>query len=202
VSDSVADKLYIGLDVGRTIRGALFRVDGSSLRQRRVISEVTNARVFIDQLIDVINSLRNSAEAGGRAAAVGIGWAGLVNQPAQRIEVNPNLVDVSSFDLRQELEQATNLPIVIDNDANAAAYGDWQCAQLQRCIFCDDGNRHRLRLDSQRAVTARQSRVCRRVRSCQNRARRVGMRVWQYGVSGNSSIRAQYRAPRARATFQ
>jgi glucokinase len=133
VSDSVADKLYIGLDVGRTIRGALFRVDGSSLRQRRVISEVTSARVFIDQLIDVINSLRNSAEAGGRAAAVGIGWAGLVNQPAQRIEVNPNLVDVSSFDLRQELAQATNLPIVIDNDANAAAYGEWQCGAARNC---------------------------------------------------------------------
>lgn len=133
VSDSVADKLYLGLDVGRTIRGALFRADGSILRQRRVISEVTNARVFIDQLIDVINSLRHSAEAGGRVAAVGIGWAGLVNQPTQRIEVNPNLVDVSSFDLRQELAQATSLPIVIDNDANAAAYGEWQCGAARNC---------------------------------------------------------------------
>jgi glucokinase len=123
----ISDKLYIGLDVGRTIRGALVRGDGSILMQHRVVSEVTNPRIFIDQLIEVINHLRASDE----AAAVGIGWAGLVNQSAQRIEANPNLVDVSSFDLYGELERATSLPIVIDNDANVAAYGEWRSGAAQ-----------------------------------------------------------------------
>ena len=117
------EQLYIGLDVGRTIRGALVRADGSIFRQHRVVSEVSNARIFIDQLIDVIKTLR--AEEAGVAAA-GIGWAGLVNQRAQRIEVNPNLVDVSSYDLHSELERATGFTVVIDNDANAAAYGEWR----------------------------------------------------------------------------
>jgi glucokinase len=63
----------------------------------------------------------------GRARAAGIGWAGLVNQRAQRIEANPNLVDVSSFDLHEELERATELRIIIDNDANVAAYGEMCC---------------------------------------------------------------------------
>jgi glucokinase len=120
-----SDQLYIGLDVGRTIRGALVRMDGSILRQHRVVSEVSDARTFVSQLIDVINALR-SDEQGGHAAAAGIGWAGLVNQRAQRIEANPNLVDVSSYDLHAELERATGLPIVIDNDANVAAYGEWR----------------------------------------------------------------------------
>ncbi len=117
-----SNKLYIGLDVGRTIRGALVREDGSIIEQQRVVSEVRDPRVFIDQLIEIINRLRSS----GDAAAVGIGWAGLVNQSAQRIEANPNLVDVSSFDLHGELKRATSLPIVIDNDANVAAYGEWR----------------------------------------------------------------------------
>ena len=125
MSASISDKLYIGLDVGRTIRGALVRGDGSILKQHRVVSEVTNPRIFIDQLIEVINHLRAPDEAGASAAAVGIGWAGLVNQSAQRIEANPNLVDVSSFDLHGELKRATSLAIVIDNDANVAAYGEW-----------------------------------------------------------------------------
>ena len=122
---SASDKLYVGLDVGRTIRGALVRTDGSILRQHRTVSEVSDPRIFIDQLIEAINALR-VGEAGVGAAAAGIGWAGPVNQRAQRIEANTNLVDVSSYDLHSELERGTGLPIVIDNDANVAAYGEWR----------------------------------------------------------------------------
>src|SRR5258706_2873001 len=118
-----SEQIYIGLDVGRTIRGALVRPDGAILRQHRVVSEVSKARVFIDQLIDVIKALQSGTE---KVTAAGIGWAGLVNQRAQRIEVNPNLVDVSSYDLHSELERATGFTVVIDNDANAAAYGEWR----------------------------------------------------------------------------
>jgi glucokinase len=50
----------------------------------------------------------------------------MVNHRTQRIEANPNLVDVSSFDLHAELERATGLPVVVDNDANVAAYGEWR----------------------------------------------------------------------------
>ncbi|PYT04522.1 MAG: hypothetical protein DMF60_15080, partial [Acidobacteria bacterium] len=120
-----SEQLYIGLDVGRTIRGALVRLDGSILRQHRVVSEVSDARIFVSQLIDVIKALHSDEQAGD-AAAVGIGWAGMVNHRAQRIEANPNLVDVSSYDLHSELERATGLPVVIDNDANVAAYGEWR----------------------------------------------------------------------------
>lgn len=122
---AIAEKLYIGLDVGHTIRGALVRLDGSILKQHRIVSEVNDARIFVRQLTDVIKALRSNDEAGS-AAAVGIGWAGLINQRAQRIEASPNLVDVSSFDLLSELKRATGLPVIIDNDANVAAYGEWR----------------------------------------------------------------------------
>ena len=120
-----SEHLYIGLDVGRTIRGALVRADGSILRQHRVVSEVSDPRIFVNQLIDVIKELQSSEE-GVRASAAGIGWAGLVDQRAQRIEANPNLVDVSSYDLHWELERATGFTVVIDNDANVAVYGEWR----------------------------------------------------------------------------
>ena len=118
------EQFYIGLDVGRTIRGALVSPEGSILRQHRVVSEVSDAQIFLDQLVDVIKTLNIGNE--GSAAAVGIGWAGLVNKKAQRIEANPNLVDVSAYDLHAQLEGATGLPVVIDNDANVAAYGEWR----------------------------------------------------------------------------
>jgi len=116
-------EINIGLDVGRTIRGALVRSDGTVLLQHRVESEVADPRIFVGQLIDVIKLLL----AHHPARAAGIGWAGLVNQYAQRIEANPNLIDVSPFDVRGELDRATGMQIVLDNDANVAAYGEWKC---------------------------------------------------------------------------
>jgi glucokinase len=121
------DDFYIGLDVGRTIRAALLTGGGEVVLQHRVVSEVSNPRIFIDQLIDVINLVRSTREADHRVRAAGIGWAGLVNHGKQRIEANPNLLDVSSYDLHGELERTTGLPVVIDNDANMAAYGEWRC---------------------------------------------------------------------------
>ena len=119
-------KLYLGLDVGRTIRGAVLAKDGDILLQRRVVAEVRNPRVFIDQLIAITNDLRTSAEAKGGVIGAGVGWAGLVNQRAQRVEVTPNLVDLSRFDILSELKQATGLEVTFDNDANVAAYGEWR----------------------------------------------------------------------------
>lgn len=121
-----SEKLYLGLDVGRTIRGALVREDGQIIRQERVVSEVTDPRVFVDQLIETISRLRAENESSAQVMAVGIGWAGMVNHRTQRIEANPNLVDVSLYDLHAELQRATGLPIVVDNDANVAAYGEWR----------------------------------------------------------------------------
>jgi glucokinase len=121
-------KLYIGLDVGRTIRGALIQGDGIIVRQRQVVSEVREPPVFIRQLADMIDALRATDEAGGdQVMAVGIGWAGLVNQRENRLEVAPNILDLSAFDVHRELCAATGLPIVFDNDANAGCYGEWRC---------------------------------------------------------------------------
>jgi len=117
------DELFVGLDVGRMIRGALVASDGTILSQDRIVAEVTEPRVFIDQLAAAINQFTR----GTRPKAAGVGWAGLVNYSQQRIAANTNLLDVSPFDLRFELEKSTGLPIVLDNDANAAAYAEWQC---------------------------------------------------------------------------
>ncbi|HXG68669.1 MAG TPA: ROK family protein [Blastocatellia bacterium] len=122
-----AEKLYLGFDVGHTIRGAVIGGDGRILRQDRVVSEVANSRAFIDQLVEMIQELAALPEVAGRVAAAGIGWPGLVNHRLQRVEAAPNIVDVSAFNLYEELQAATGLPVVFDNDANAAAYGEWCC---------------------------------------------------------------------------
>lgn len=118
-----SEQLFLGLDVGRTIRCALVRGDGQILCQQRVVAEVSDPQIFIDQLIEVSNEMRSK----GEVAAVGVGWAGLVDYETHRLEAMPNLVDASSFNLRSEMQSALGLPVIFDNDANAAAYAEWLC---------------------------------------------------------------------------
>lgn len=120
-------RLYIGLDVGHTIRGALITEAGRILEQRQVISEVSDPLGLLQQLVDVINQLCSSTSVGESVAAAGIGWPGLVNQKTGRAEVAPNILDVSQIDVQQRLREATGLPVVFNNDANAGAYGEWRC---------------------------------------------------------------------------
>jgi glucokinase len=118
--------LYIGLDIGRMIRGAVVRDDSVILNRQQVVAEVKDPQAFIQQLVDMFGVL--AAEAGGPAgiSSVGIGWPGLVNRHLHRLEVTPNMLDLSSVDLYRELSVRIPVPIAFENDANAGAYGEWQ----------------------------------------------------------------------------
>jgi glucokinase len=121
-----SNKLYIGLDIGRMIRGAVVQQDSTILSRRQVVSEVRDPRAFIQQLVDMIDDLADEFGGPGRISSIGIGWPGLVNQRLRRLEVTPNMLDLSSVDLYQELTREIQLPIVFENDANAGAYGEWR----------------------------------------------------------------------------
>ena len=57
--------------------------------------------------------------------AVGIGVAGLIDSSRSRVIFAPNLGWVEE-PLRQQVERAVGLPTVIENDANAAAWGEYR----------------------------------------------------------------------------
>jgi len=121
---TAGDRLFIGLDIGRTIRGALLSEDSTIVERRQVVAEVRDPLEFIKQLVDMIDDLSGIAASRRSVSSVGIGWPGLVNQRMNRLEVTPNILDLSSVDLYQELARQTGLPILFENDANAGAYGE------------------------------------------------------------------------------
>src|SRR5262249_61618854 len=96
-------KLYIGLDIGRMIRGAVVREDSTILDRRQVVSEVRDPQAFIQQLVDMFAALAGGLGGTDRVSSVGIGWPGLVNHRQRRLEVTPNMLDLSSVDLYGEL---------------------------------------------------------------------------------------------------
>jgi glucokinase len=121
------DALYVGVDVGRSTRAALVDVRGRIIMQDRQATHLESGRALVDGVAEVVHRVVEAGRRFGDVAAIGIGVPGLVDLRTKRIEIMPNLPDVVGIDLRTHVAEATKLPVVIDNDANTAVYGEWRC---------------------------------------------------------------------------
>lgn len=118
------DALTIGLDVGGTkISGALVAADGSIVRSARRESPATDSAAIVESLADLVGELR--ADAPHEVGAVGVAAAGFVDRHRSTVLFAPNLA-WRDEPLRADLERRVSLPVVIENDANAAAWGEFR----------------------------------------------------------------------------
>jgi glucokinase len=111
----------IGLDVGGTkIAGAV--VDGTGAVLAEIVEptpEQSDAAAVTAVLLEMIERLRRDHD----VAAVGVGAAGIVEWPAGKMLWAPNNA-YRDWPVREQLEKATGLPVVVDNDANVAALAE------------------------------------------------------------------------------
>jgi glucokinase len=118
-------RLYIGVDLsGTTIKAGLVDGAGRVAHELSASAESERAEDLFRQLVAFVRELHSDPRAEGKVTAVGVGLPGLVDTVHRRAVVLPNLPDLSSLDLYGELRSLTGLPVVLDNDANAAAYGE------------------------------------------------------------------------------
>ncbi|MFY9573221.1 MAG: ROK family protein [Blastocatellia bacterium] len=121
------ERLFIGIDLGgANLKGALVSDSGEIIHETRIEAEQRSPDDLFSQVVQTALSLRDDKNAGGRVAGIGVGIPGLVNRKTNRVEVLPNLPALSEIDIRSELTSQTGLPVILDNDANAAAYGELQ----------------------------------------------------------------------------
>lgn len=76
------------------------------------------------------------AHAGLTAAAVqavGVGCPGAVDTRAGKLGFCANLPQLNGYPLGQALAQALGLPVLLENDANAAAWAEYRVGSLQGC---------------------------------------------------------------------
>lgn len=118
--------LYIGVDLGgTTVRAGLVDASGALLRELSLETESERADDLLRQLAQLVGELNADPEAAGRVSAVGVGVPGLINRATHQVVMLPNLPDLSTVDFYGELKRLTGLPVAIDNDSNAAAYGEY-----------------------------------------------------------------------------
>jgi glucokinase len=111
----------VGVDIGGTKIGAgVLSPDGELVAQDKRSTPVRDSDAVLEVMVDLIEEFQEEYE----LEAVGIGVAGLVDASRSRVIVAPNLGWVEE-PLRLQVERSVGLPAVIENDANAAAWGEY-----------------------------------------------------------------------------
>lgn len=118
---------YIGMDLGGTTFKALAVTPDGSILGR--VQEDTYAergpQAVVQRMVEAIRRLRGDVStAHASLAAVGFGIPGILDLAAGIVRRSPNLPGWKDFDLRAVLERHLDVPIVIENDANAAVLGE------------------------------------------------------------------------------
>jgi glucokinase len=111
---------FIGINVsGTQARAALVDQAGTLLETK--VAEVT-PKELIPQLAMVVEELARR----GPVASIGVAIPGLVNRQTDRVIAPRDLPPTMVEDLHGQLMRATNLRVELENDANAAAYGEYK----------------------------------------------------------------------------
>lgn len=115
-------ELTIGMDVGGTkIAGGVVNDQGVILERARRDTPRHDAEAIEAAIVDLVRELASR----WKVDAVGIGAAGLIDERRSRVVVAPNL-GWADEPLRLAVEKGSGLPVVVENDANAAAWGEYR----------------------------------------------------------------------------
>ena len=115
----------IGVDLGGTnLRAATVDRDGQILAQVSVSTSPEKGRDYvIGELVDCIQELR-AKQTEGDFVGVGIGVPGFILIDKGIIVGSNNLAFLEGFALRDDIERRLGAPVILENDANAAALGE------------------------------------------------------------------------------
>jgi glucokinase len=113
--------LTIGIDVGGTkLLGGVVDEQGNVLSHARSETPREGGRKLTQNIADLALELKANYE----IEAVGLSAAGFVSSDRKTMLAAPNIADWNGVNLDKELNELIGLPVVIENDANAAAWGE------------------------------------------------------------------------------
>jgi glucokinase len=115
--------LTIGIDVGGTkVLGGVVDADGKVLKTARRDTPHEGGAALTRTIADV--ALELIAEYS--VTSVGVSVAGFVSSDRKTILATPNIVGWNGVQLDQELTSLIKHPVVLENDGNAAAWGEYR----------------------------------------------------------------------------
>ncbi|AHY48330.1 Transcriptional regulator/sugar kinase (plasmid) [Rubrobacter radiotolerans] len=113
----------IGVDVGGTkIAAAVVSPEGEILNEVRYPTQAIPPNRLVRTIADTITEAKGDFEVGGACVAA----PGFVSSAENKVIFAPNLHEIEDIRLDRELGSATGLRITVENDANAAAWGEFR----------------------------------------------------------------------------
>ncbi|MCU0226854.1 MAG: ROK family protein [Bryobacterales bacterium] len=136
----------IGVDLGGTnLRAAAIDRDGVIIEQ---IEGPTNGirgnQAVLESIASAIKQLR---EVHGRAGllGIGVGVPGFIHMEKGLITDSPNLPTMKNYPMRDLLSELVEAPVILENDANAAAFGEKWMGAGKAVESSGHGHRGRVR---------------------------------------------------------
>jgi glucokinase len=126
--------LTIGIDIGGTkVLGGVVDPAGHVLTRERRQTDGRSAAAVEDTIVEMVNDLADRYD----VAAVGIGAAGFVDASRSVVLFAPHLA-WRNEPLREAVMARIGMPVVVDNDANAAALAEsrFGAAVGHRYVLC------------------------------------------------------------------
>ncbi|MEY4436577.1 MAG: hypothetical protein RL100_41 [Actinomycetota bacterium] len=112
----------IGIDIGGTkIAGALVNSEGVIVRESRVPTPVQDPAALVAAVVALINELR----AGHEVIGAGVAMAGFIDAAQSSVIYGTNF-GWKNFPLKSEIEAKLEIPVIIENDANAAGWAEYR----------------------------------------------------------------------------
>lgn len=122
---TLLSQFTIGVDLGGTnLRCAAVQPDGEILEEFRVRTDPARGpdRV-VDDIVAGIQEV-NEGHKGHELIGIGIGVPALIVIETGTVKRAPNLPGFEDYPLRARMQEKLGLPVIVENDANAAALGE------------------------------------------------------------------------------
>lgn len=137
----ISKEVIIGIDLGGSaIRAGSVTKEGQLRHFKRIdIPEGRRKDLVAASITRIVRNLVRLEDAGGnKVLAAGIGSPGIIRMEKGIIVTSPNFPGWRNVPLRSLLENSLQLPVLLDNDANAAAFGEkWRGAgQKVESLIC------------------------------------------------------------------
>ena len=121
--------MLIGMDVGGTNTSAGLALEGGRLVTiiRRPTDRGGGSAAGLELIGEMITELAKQGEQQGSVISrIGIGFGGPVNHERGTVVLSHHVEGWAGVPLRDLLEQRFQVPVVVDNDANAGTLGEWK----------------------------------------------------------------------------
>ena len=112
----------IGIDIGGTkIAGALVDEHGNIVQEERVATPVKDPVALVDAVVALVKNLSADQDVLG----VGVAMAGFIDHQQANVIYGTNF-GWKNYPLKSEIEAKLTIPVVIENDANAAGWAEYR----------------------------------------------------------------------------